>query len=136
MIEATRAAVIGAFLSGWTGAAAIPVGLPNQALKVPASGAYGRLTLQLGDRSSAAIGACRVRMIGVLFLQVFTPEGQGIRAAARAADLFSTIFDLKTIAIDAGLVAVFSHVGSNGTGNREGIEQTNVTVDFRVDLTT
>ena len=136
MREKARKAIIAAFLAGWTGADAFPVGLPNQPFKEPQSGSHGRLTIQFGARFPASVGAYRKRQVGVLHLQIFTPENGGTSAAAKAEDLLATIFDLKKILIEPGLIVCFELVGNDGTGRLSGLEQTNVSVDFRVDLTT
>jgi hypothetical protein len=136
--EATRAAVTALFKAGWVGtlAASIPVEYPNQKFKQPESGHWGRLSMQLGDRDSVAIGATRKRQMGILTLQIFAPEEAGTSTAYKAADLFADIVDLKALTPATGLVIEFELAGVAGPFESKGFSQINAQVAFRVDKTT
>lgn len=135
--EATRAAIFAHFKAGWTGAIAaeIPVKYPGQKWVQPTAGKWASLALQLGSRDSAAIGAARVRQVGVLMLQIFVPEGDGTAPAYKAADLFGSIVDTAELVPATGLVIAFEHAGVTGPFPSGTFQQLNATVSFRVDKT-
>lgn len=136
-METTRVAVMAAFKAGWVGATAakFPVEYPNTKFSQPKNSGWARLTLQLGSKNSVAIGRARTRQIGLVILQIFTPEEKGTSDATKAADLFDTIFSAKQIVPEAGLVLEFEEVGANGPFTNGGFSQLNADVVFRVDKT-
>lgn len=136
--EATRAAIFDHFKTGWTGsiASAIPVKYPGQKWVQPTSGKWASLSLQLGDRDSAAIGAARVRQVGVVTLQIFVPEGEGTAPGYKAADHFGSFMDAAQLVPATGLVITFEHAGVSGPFPSGTFQQLNATIPFRVDKTT
>lgn len=133
--EATRAAVFALFKAGWVGslASGIPVEYPNTKFSQPANGHWARITMQLGDRESVAIGSTRKRQVGILTLQIFAPENAGTKTAHQAADLFGSIVDEKQLTPSPGLLVEFENTGLAGPFTNNGFAQLNATVAFRVD---
>lgn len=137
--DKTRAALIKRFIDAWPAVApaSLPlslIGLPNKTFSHPSSGIYGRLSIQQGERYSAAIGAARIRSIGVVYLQIFIPEGGGTKPGTDAGDAMAAVFDNRTIALlDATGFIRMGFAMSDGAISREGYEQHNYSAAYQQD---
>lgn len=131
--ETTRQAVLAAWKTGWLGAAAVPVQLPNQKFKQPATGPWGRLAINYGSSQSQAVGGTLKRQTCTLELQLFSPEQTGTKSQTMAADLFGEIFDNLQLTPEAGLLIEFEDAGTFPAGTVDGYDQIVVSISFRVD---
>jgi hypothetical protein len=98
-LDQERAAIETRFLAQWmTGSPAAlrtPVGMSGHSFEPPVGESSIRLTIRDGDSFNGSVGSPGsnlVRNVGVLFLEVFTPGGQGDKAARDLADLIEPIF--------------------------------------------
>jgi hypothetical protein len=81
--------------------AEFPIEAPNRRFKKPASGPWGRLTLQFGERVQVSIGGSlgrknRRRTPFVLTLQIFVPENAGESVAYDIAEQIMGPLDVVT----------------------------------------
>jgi len=140
IIDRTRAALVKRFRDTWGTAsppAALPLvafEMPNKKFARPDGKPWGRLSIVFSGRENAAVGGLRVRIRGMLYVQVFTPEGDGTKVLTDAGDALAAVFDNVTIphATGPGNV-VCQAVDISATGSREGYEQMTYAVPFYSD---
>jgi hypothetical protein len=108
--------------------------MDNHKFTQPVAAPWGRLTVARGNRTPAAIGGEKIRTIGMVYLQVFLPLETGTAEADQAADAFASIFDLRSIPVTGtGFYAVTETASVESAGERQGYQQHNVSIQFRVD---
>lgn len=105
----------------WDGHTAPDAVRSAQAAKTP----WCRVTIRDGDRSYAAHDGT-VRHAGVLFVQVFTADGIGPKAARDLADSLAAHLDGYTSGALVCRAAALTNVGPS-----DGWQQINVTVPWR-----
>tara|TARA_R110000796_G_C14571530_1_gene435756 strand:- start:2068 stop:2499 length:432 start_codon:yes stop_codon:yes gene_type:complete len=133
-----RAALTKRFTDTWAGAAPTLtlalIGMPNHVFDRPNDSHYGKLSIQQGGRASAAIGATRIRSVGMVSLQVFLPENSGEKIATDAGDNFATVYDNQTIALlDASGYIRMGFAEHLGSFPREGYIQHNFSATYEQD---
>lgn len=139
-----RAALVKRFRDEWPAGAPTPsgepelalaqIGMPGKKFTRPNNELYGKLSLQFGDREAVAVGAKRVRIVGMLYLQVFVPEDGGDGPAGRTADHFASKFDNESVAfIDGSGWIICAHVSPMGAAERPGYQQHTYSVSFYSD---
>lgn len=142
IFDKSRAAMVAHFRTQWAAAATAAgagltlghVQMDNQKFTQPVGAPWGRLSIMRGTRQPAAVGATKVRTIGVLYLQIFLPLQSGTAQADRAADALAAIFDYQSLPITGtSSYAVFETVSLEAAGEREGYQQHNASINFRVD---
>jgi hypothetical protein len=141
-IDLTRAALVQRFVDQWDAAPTLPpedlparrIQLPNKKMERGTSKPYGRLSVAFSGRQNAAVGGARVRIRGILYLQVFVPEGSGTRVLTCAGDTFASIFDNRALlhlsgsgTVDCAAMDIFA------TGLRDGYEQMTFGIPFYSD---
>ena len=127
-----EAAIRAHFNTGWAGATSIA--WPDVSFTPPAD-TWVRFAMKNNDSYQASIGSPSSNMFrrkGVVFIQVFQPEGIGSTDARAKADLAADIF------ISNGLSGFrFSKVNAKDIGaDGAGYYQWNVTAEFEYDRTT
>lgn len=132
--ETTQKAILQHLKTNWTGAAAIPLQMPNHKFKQPDT-PWGRVSINLGNKNSVAIGNRRDRMIGILAINVFIPKETGSQAATQAADLMAQIFDDWQSIPAPGNLIEFEKTGIQGPFERPTHDQYALRAQFRVDET-
>jgi hypothetical protein len=140
-IEKTRAAIVGRFVDMWPTAANRPTTLPLDRVELPnkkksrgESKPHARISIGWTGRVNAAIGGAKIRVSGLLYLQVFVPEGAGTKDLTDAGDALAAIFDNQTfphLSGDGNVVC--SAVVPHETGARDGYEQQTYSVPFYSD---
>ena len=83
------------WLTGSPAALRTPVGWDGQAFEPPTGESSVRLSIREGEAFNASMGSPGsniVRYPGVVMIQIFTPGGQGSKAARELADLIRPIF--------------------------------------------
>ncbi len=115
-------------------ASATPIAWPDVSFTPPQS-TWVRFAMKNNDSYQASIGSPSsnaFRRKGVVFIQVFQPEGQGSIDARAKADVAADIF------IDNGLSGMrFSNVNAKDIGpDGAGFYQWNVTAEFEYDRIT
>lgn len=133
--EKTRIAITKAFTAGFTGPASFPVEIQGQKFTQPDGKIYGHFSVNQGSRNHVALGNCRVRNVGVATLMIFSPPQTGTASAEKAADLMASIFDDVTLNPEPGHYITFQLVEFYPAGARNGYEQHNASVTFKVDKT-
>lgn len=111
----------------------MPTQYPNQPWTVPDT-IWSRFSVMEGDRNNAAVGTTFQRTVGVMFLQIFVPEGEGTRSARQAADKMASFLDNQSIAVAAGQNITTRTVSLQDIGlNRDGWYQMNASLEFWFD---
>lgn len=103
------------FSEEFEGVAACQVAYPNVKLSKP-TGTWARLTIRGGDARQVAVGAKRIRRPGLVFVQVFVPEGQGAKDALDAAEQAADVFETMTIGGIRFRAASIEPEGVDGSG--------------------
>lgn len=137
----TRAALVKHFMEAWPSAANRPTAIPLNAVELPnkklsrgENKAFARLSVAFSDRENAAIGGAKIRLRGLVYLQVFVPEGSGTKVITDAGDALAAIFDNRTIAHAEGAGKVITQaMVPHETGARDGYEQGTYSVPFYSD---
>jgi len=105
--EPSRALIEGLFNDGWT--TRTPVKWSTTPFQVPSKTDWVALTLLFGDSNQISMGPQGQRLerhTGLINLQIFTPQGQGTKAAYEHADFAGGIFRMKTVK-DSQVTIVF-----------------------------
>lgn len=93
---------------------------------------WARVTIRHADGKQASLagenGARRWNRVGVLFIQVFAPVGDGLTAAYTAAQAVGDAYQAAR-----GLDVWFRNIRVNEVGASGAFEQVNVLVDFSYD---
>ena len=82
----------------------------NQPEQPPTTATWMRWSIRPADTFAVDCNGAFERTVGLVYVQMFTPETQGTRAAHALADKLKTLFNEKRVANDSGGVVVFSHV--------------------------
>ena len=97
--DSERSAIEARFLAQWvTGSPASPrtaIGMPGHTFTPPVGQSSVRLSILNGQGLNMSMGdpgANLVRYAGVLMINIFTPGGEGTKAARDLADLIQPIF--------------------------------------------
>ena len=88
-----RAAIEGRWAAAWNGRT--PTAYEGHAFTHPTETAWARLTIRNGEARQASIGSPGSnvhRHAGVIFIEIFTPGGQGTQAARALADEALAVF--------------------------------------------
>lgn len=116
-----------------TNAPLLPIEYPNHAANKVDGEPWGRLAIRYAGRHNAAVGKGFQRTIGIVFLQVFTPENMGTKAAASAGEKMVTMFENQSLTMAGGGIE-FRTVELDPVGKtQDGMHQTTITVEFQHD---
>lgn len=135
--EAWRQIALGIFVAGWEDRC--PIAFENRKFDQPETGLWGRFSIREADRMEKSIGANDHRNVGMVYLQLFAPEGAGTKAIREAADLCATIFDGTQVArswCDGHFrAASIRTIGLPSGGKKGGMAwyQINVSIPFQYD---
>jgi hypothetical protein len=136
-MERTRQLIDAAWKTWWDAIPApFPVEYHSQAHVTPATGVYGRLSINFGDVSPGAVGPVMDRMQALLCLQIFLPADSQYSVVTSAADAVRTFWRYKQIDDTTGGTRThidFGNVELSLAGSRDGYKQFNLWVPFRVD---
>ena len=112
----------------------LPVQYENQPFVQPVGSPWARLSITGGTDTGMDVGGDYGREIGILYLQVFVPEGGGVEPFNTSAALFASIFNLQTFNITNGYI-VFKRSSRIAVGKDEatGMFQRNCSIEFRRD---
>ena len=135
--ESTRAAIASRIEAQWPSsvAAAYPIVSENQPFKggVQPSGPWARYSIRPAANITQDISNHSRQIIGLVWLQIFVPENDGVRPAMLMADAMETIFAEQRI-IDANGLIRFERAELQPAGVDSGLAQWSCLVRYRDDL--
>lgn len=113
----------------------LPTQYDNMPFTTPQAAPWARFHTVEGERQNAAVGVEFQRSVGVIYLQVFLPEGSGTKTAYDAGDVFAAVFDNADFGA-VGLQIICRTVSVQRIGkNGEGWMQFNAWVTYQADAT-
>lgn len=128
-----EAAIRAYFNTGW--AAATSIAWPDQPFTPPDSETWVRFSMKNNDGFQASMGspgANRYRRVGVVYIQIFQPAGQGSTDARAKADIAADIFIANAL---SGVI--FKNVNARDIGPDDaGFYQWLVSAEFQYDRIT
>lgn len=109
----------------------VAVGYENRPFTQPAGKAtWAKFSVREGTRGAATVGKDENRTLGIVYLQLFTPENEGTKKAREAAQKLAEIFEHKSPAGAAGAFT-FRAVNLTPVGREPGgFYQFNATCEF------
>lgn len=136
-ITQARNEIMATFKAAWEADAAsqlLPVLYDDVAQKIPDAGAWVRITARYTASAQSTLsgetGARRWRRYGVVFVQIFTPTGEGLTLNEELVMIAMRAFEGVTTT--PGRVT-FRNVRPNEVGQEGAWFQTNVLADFEHD---
>lgn len=92
-----------------------------------------RFTIRNAPTLDKTIGGDETRKSGVVYLEIFVRENNGVRPARAAADKFKEIFEHKRVTIAGGGDILFREVSLIPVGSDGGFSKHNAMVSFQHD---
>lgn len=130
------------FATAW--GSTTPIAYDNIAFTQPSGSSWVKVYVREGDSQKITLGTApqRRRTLGTVFVDIYTPIGQGSKAARTYADSVKAIFkDLRVSGVQfdgAGDVMVFGerYFSNSGTGvpATSQIFQVSVAIPFKYDV--
>lgn len=129
--EAARKNIMAHFSSNFSGVAADKIAWDNVAFKPVTGSPWVRVSIQGNLNNFASIGgpSIKVRRLGIVFVQVFVPEGTGTLVADQLADDIADALEAKQLLTGE----TFQASTKTEAGANNGWYQLNVSTPFYFD---
>jgi hypothetical protein len=130
-ITTARDEILSLFKTAWDNSP-ITNGLPlvfDDSKKEIADDCFARITIQHNTGFQASFGATRFTRLGIVFVQIFTPLGNGLKLSDEISELVLSAFEGKSTTSGVW----FRNCRLNEIGETDKWFQTNVVCEFEYD---